>query len=60
MDIGVDDDRMSVRGDANGNEAEDTEDNLDADVLDRPALPSRSIGDTDNMSSTHTDSVSFT
>jgi len=59
MDIGVDDDRMSVRGDGNGNEAEDTEDNLEADASDRPALPSRSVGDTDDTSSTHTDSASF-
>ena len=40
---------ISIRGDDACNEAEDTEENLDADASDPPALPPRNVGNTDDV-----------
>ena len=44
MDIGEDDDRISIRRDVAYNEAEDTEENLDADALNSPRSSPQKCG----------------
>lgn len=56
MDIGVDDDRTSIRGDDQCNGAEE---NHNAHASDPPALPPRNVSDADDISSTNMDSLSF-
>lgn len=51
---------MSIRGDNTCNGVNEAEENLDADASNsHPPIPPINVGDTDDISSTHTISVSF-